>query len=716
MTRYLDFFEPKIVSSITKPIEDAYARGERKILVVGVRPCSRVISNCLKTLGLSWVDKNIIDFQTSDIADNTLIVLSSGTGDDVSRVLHACVESTVSVIAPVTDHHCSQRTVFLMSIPKAGTHMMIRLLDLMGLKRSSNRVPCPGTWSTPVGYEYHVPCRELLANDWSAPLGRQLLFRSPAIFVYRNPLDIVVSELEWFMKAENAFSGYLNCCADDNERLSRLITDESVMGNIRDRINRYAGWMNFGNVIPVSYEELVGSRGGGSDAQQSDSIWALQLKLHISGSPEAFGKLLYDTDSATFSKGRIGRHMEHFEKGHFALFDSLPQDFMHTLGYKKGSPNSSRMYAMRRRPLVVKRLSIEQLYTPLLVQESLFGWNIVEIKGVYYTVRQGECIASPAEAKSFARKHEGFITISDAVSAITIFTATEENLINFPQPTGNMLAIEGFLGFNVVQHLGCWYGFDQAAGPLDITSLDTLMIEAMRKKQLCVTGKNIADIKAEILNLAVQAQLKCINEQKKSVRTQEVEIDRRINELQSCIDVGQLQSITELKSFQDQLKTVKEQQESTHPNGLIVEGYFGFNIVHHQHCWYGFNQDTGPLDIGSLDARTIEAMKKSKQCLIGDSIAEIKADILSLTLHEQLGILREWQETSNANGAGIDRRLDELLVSIDAIQSQLVTEIKFTQERLFEIKELVEGISHNPLVRVSNQMANLSNLDIPNNE
>ena len=483
MTRYLDFFELAIPSSIEKPLTDAYARGARKVMVTGATACIREISNLLLKLGFSWVEKQVAVFQASDVENNDLVVITGGTSDDVSRVLHACIGSTVAVIAPVTDHHSSQRTVFLMSIPKAGTHMVIRLLDLMGLERSSDRAPRPGTWSTPVGYEYHAPCRELLTNDWFEPVGRQLLFRSPAIFVYRNPLDIVVSELDWFMKAENAFSGYLNCCADDSERLSRLIADETVMGSIRDRINRYAGWMNFGNVIPVSYEELVGSRGGGSDAQQSDSIWALQLKLHISGSPEAFGNQLYDTGSATFSKGRIGRHKEHFGTEHFALLDSMPQDFMHALGYAKGLPRSSRINTMLRRQLVVKRLSIEQLYTLRLVRENLFGWNIIEMKGLYFLVRQGERIASSAEAQTFARKHEGFMTITDAVSAITNLTVSDYNLTNSPKSTETTLVVEGFLGFNVVQHQGCWYGFDQAAGTLDIASLDTLVIEAMRKKK-----------------------------------------------------------------------------------------------------------------------------------------------------------------------------------------------------------------------------------------
>ena len=52
------------------------------------------------------------------------------------------------------------------------------------------------------------------------------------------------------------------------ERLLRLIDDPWLLGSIRERMGRYLGWMELGNVVPLSFEELVGPRGGGSDEQQ----------------------------------------------------------------------------------------------------------------------------------------------------------------------------------------------------------------------------------------------------------------------------------------------------------------------------------------------------------------------------------------------------------------------------------------------------------------
>ena len=554
MNRYLDFFDPAVAATVQRPIEEAYARGVRKVLVAGVDNCNSELRSILTSTGFtSLVERRISDVQAVDISDSDLLFINSDCGTDVSRVLHACIGKSVAVVAPITGHHISKRTVFLLSIPKAGTHMLIRLLGLMGLERSSDRAPRQGSWCTPVGYEYHAPCRELLANDWFNPLGRQLFFRSPAIFVYRNPLDIVVSELDWFVKPEHSFSGYLNCCADDRERLSRLIADDSVMGSIRDRINRYIGWLNFGNVIPVSYEELVGASGGGESTQQADSIWSLQLKLHVAGCPKEFGRQLYDTGSATFSKGKIGRHKECFTDEHWTALDTLPQDFMRALGYAKGSVTSSRVDEMLKRPLVVKQLSAEQLHIPKLVREDYLGWNIVEIAGQYFPVQQGQQIASPGEAMAFSHDHYGFMKIADSEGSIVHGIASRFVQDESSQFSGTVLSVEGFLNFNIVQHHECWYAFAQAAGPLDIASLDALAIEAMKSNGQCVTGENIADVKAEVLRLAVQEQLGSLKEQQESAVAHGAETDQRLDELRAHLDETQLRSGTELKSVQEQL-------------------------------------------------------------------------------------------------------------------------------------------------------------------
>ncbi|HWV46834.1 MAG TPA: hypothetical protein VN039_12590, partial [Nitrospira sp.] len=213
-----------------------------------------------------------------------------------------------------------------------------------------------------------------------------------------------------------------------------------------------------------------------------------------------YGSRLYDEASATFSKGRIGRHMECFEERHFALFDALPQDFMEALGYSRSSLTSSRTKELRHRPLVVKSLSQDALYTPRLVREGVLGWNIVEIAGKYFPVRHGVRIISADDAKVVSEEQEGFWSLRDAMDAL-IHGAASTARPAAPEITGPVLTVEGYCGFNIVRYNGGWYGFNQSSGDIDIRSLSESALKVMKGNKHCVTGENVADVKAEILRL-----------------------------------------------------------------------------------------------------------------------------------------------------------------------------------------------------------------------
>jgi hypothetical protein len=68
------------------------------------------------------------------------------------------------------------------------------------------------------------------------------------------------------------------------------------------------------------------------------------------------------------------------------------------------------------------------------------------------------------------------------------------------------LVAEGYLGFNVVRHGDKWYGFDQAAGKIDIASLGESALEQMKKSGMCVAGISYTDVKTEILRVVIQAR------------------------------------------------------------------------------------------------------------------------------------------------------------------------------------------------------------------
>ena len=626
MKRYLQFYDSGNNDSLIKALKNTFDRGASNVLVIGIQTCSQTIADAILKAGLLYTEKSSTDLIKDDIKKNDVILVLNEDCEVASSILHLCISIDVMVIAPITEHHYSKRTIFLMSIPKSGTHMVIRLFSFMGLERSPDRTPSPGTWCTPVSYEYHTPCKELLVNDAFDPQGRQLLFRSPAIFVYRNPLDIIVSELDWFTKTENSFSGYLNCFSDESEKLEKLISDDSVQNNIRNRINRYTGWMNFNNVIPISYEEIVGERGGGNDDEQLDVIWSLQLKLHIPGEAKEYASQLYDPNSATFSRGQIGRHKEKFKKKHYKLFNDLPQDFMQNLGYVQGNQLSSKTQELRHRSLVIKNIPTELLYRPRLVREGVYDQNIVEIAGKYLVIPQGIEIKQSTDAEMMFDSDKSYMTLKDAEDA-AIYVSLSKNLLAIEEETvGTTLIYEDYFGFNIVSSDNRWYGFAQIAGPLDIGQLSETSLQKMKDEGLCVFGENAIDVKAEILRL-----ISLPNEH------QELQLGTRFSKIEETLREIELHLDSNDKVFIKTEQQLEDIRLSLHvEDGLAYEDYFGFAIVCHDSLWYGLAHEVQSIDVSKLEMGALEKLKRDCVCVTGLSLADVKTEILRIVITTQV--------------------------------------------------------------------------------
>ena len=295
------------------------------------------------------------------------------------------------VVAPRTRHACDARPLFLISIPKAGTHLLYALAKAFGYEAG---IVCP-EWPRP----RHWYCVEYSnshtrATDFFIDTVRRSPFgnrhhpfaTSPALFIYRNPLDILVSEANYYHRDGNAiFGGYLRNKSFE-DRVLALIDDPWLFGSFRDRMAGFVPWLEFSNVIPVSFEELVGARGGGDDAVQRRLTWSLQLKLHVPGSPEAFAAQLFDTESATFNAGQIGSHREKLPESAMTKFRGLPQDFMRTFGYAPGDGGSSR-FPLRAEEFIQRPLATaEETFwdTPILIEAGRDGRNIVRYRGRFY--------------------------------------------------------------------------------------------------------------------------------------------------------------------------------------------------------------------------------------------------------------------------------------------------------------------------------------------
>jgi len=324
----------------------------------------------------------LANFSPDVTLDSTL------SAEEVSEKLLTYIDEDVKILAPITSHYCNNRPLFIISIPKSGTHLLFELARVLGY-RGDVIMPAKlrgGSWYCLNRSDPHTSAKNFFIEmERTVPFGnRQHPFnRYPALFGYRNPMDVVVSEANFMHKrGMTAFYNYYYGL-EFEERLLRWIQDDRLMGSIRDRMLEYAAWFEFPNVIPISFEELIGEKGGGDAEIQRKLIWSLQLKLHVPGRPEEYGAKVFNPDSYTFVKGAIGGRKkmppEALEK-----FMSLPQDFMEWFGYDSDSvvPKNAEKY--RKRSLLIDGVDFSD--TPIMYESDYCGCKIIRYKGRFYGV------------------------------------------------------------------------------------------------------------------------------------------------------------------------------------------------------------------------------------------------------------------------------------------------------------------------------------------
>lgn len=322
------------------------------------------------------------------------VVLDSAPGSLPSDLLQLVDLPHLRVLAPRTEDYFRTRPLFIISIPKSGTHLLYKLAEVLGYAQGvvHEEFPVPGQWYCVEYSNSHTVARDFFVDTVRrSPFGnRHHAFASaPAIFIYRHPLDVLVSEANYYHReGKTAFAGYLSALSF-GERVHRLLDDPWLLGSIRDRITGFAPWLDFPNVIPVSFEELVGAEGGGSREDQLRLIWSLQLKLQVPGSPHAFADRVFDRDSPTFYQGRIGAWRASLSEGHLARFRALNQDFMETFGYSldeaaDGVPR--RATEFRKRPLRIASPQLDDV--PITLEYNYLGFNLLRYSGWIYAVPQ----------------------------------------------------------------------------------------------------------------------------------------------------------------------------------------------------------------------------------------------------------------------------------------------------------------------------------------
>jgi len=244
--------------------------------------------------------------------------------------------------------------IFVNSMPKAGTHLVMKILTflpetrLAGRHITRNDVRCSGILE-PSDLDFSVeksrfdavlkkirPGEIATAHmPWHSDLTQLLAEHGFAtIYVTRDPRDVLVSMLHYIkhLKRHPLHNHIVNDYPDDASRYDILIRGKQaslnapLVNSIIDRIRAFSKWEQSPNVLTVRFEDIIGQRGGGEAMRQRTAISDIARHINRPLSEKKLDEVIRkvaNSSSFTFRKGLIGEGKKSLNQQHLMQLEEV---------------------------------------------------------------------------------------------------------------------------------------------------------------------------------------------------------------------------------------------------------------------------------------------------------------------------------------------------------------------------------------------------------
>jgi len=245
------------------------------------------------------------------------------------------------------------KKILLTSIPKTGTHLLIKYLDLLGFAR---RGPVNVTaWDD----RFYDEIENLIPGTysawhyfWSERFSRLVRTNDIAVVLLsRDPRAQVVSLAHFVVK--NAWHPYHALFTEQlrtsEERIAACITGFThgspgqgraapvIRHGVRWMYRVFKRWLDEPCCYGVRFEDVIGPQGGGNRDSQLrvvTELIAFTGTCNETCDPQAVADRLFDPKSGTFRKGQINAWREDFTPELHKLFMVEAGDLLERWGYK----------------------------------------------------------------------------------------------------------------------------------------------------------------------------------------------------------------------------------------------------------------------------------------------------------------------------------------------------------------------------------------------
>lgn len=258
------------------------------------------------------------------------------------------------------------------SLPKAGTHLLLKALRLLpGLERIRLHIspdlqhvwPAQNgelTVSVGIASPTQISRAKLAQVLEKIPRGTfvtghlphnaeaSTLFKDKGmkmVLLMRDPRDVVVSSARYLGgNPEHRLAAVMQHRGFDDRLLTSIVgcpstRDSPPMLDIRTRVESALAWGDEPDCCMVRFEALVGEQGGGDRTRQVQELKKMTDHLELSV-PDNWYEATADGlfgGTGTFRRGQIGSWGSHFSDEHVAAAKPLLDDLLMTLGYEEDS-------------------------------------------------------------------------------------------------------------------------------------------------------------------------------------------------------------------------------------------------------------------------------------------------------------------------------------------------------------------------------------------
>jgi hypothetical protein len=160
------------------------------------------------------------------------------------------------------------------------------------------------------------------------------------VCIVRDPRDTAVSHMHYLKKLKKhpVHDAYMQL-PDDHERLMVSIRGGRLgdhrMLSLAERYRNFLNWGHEGGAAVVTFEDLVGPKGGGTDRAQRAAIERVAQHLGVERSESELDDIQRSLfgSGRTFRKGRAGGWREEFSPQHRKAASEVVGDVLLELGY-----------------------------------------------------------------------------------------------------------------------------------------------------------------------------------------------------------------------------------------------------------------------------------------------------------------------------------------------------------------------------------------------